>query len=129
MLEAKTIVQKLTVYNILRSCGESVNEMKGGREPIDYVGKDCVNIESYDDHYCLCSISFDTMAKVVDYLRKEAEEIELPHGVRFSTVNGYDLRNVNHIEVMRFIQELVDKQGRCKEDLYMQYVKTGKIRL
>ena len=77
-------------------------------------------------------ISFDTMAKIVDYLRKENEEVEIPTTCRVSAdLDGvvYDLRNTPHDEVMQFCKKLAWVKGNSFDAYYGQYVKTGKIRL
>ena len=78
-------------------------------------------------------ISFDTMAKIVDYLRKENEEVEIPTFCRVSKeFDGglqYDLRDTPHDEVMQFCKKLAWVKGGSFDVYYEQYVKTGKIRL
>lgn len=78
-------------------------------------------------------ISFDTMAKIVDYLRNENEEIEIPTTCRVSTeLDGslqYDLRDTPHDEVMRFCKKLAWVKGGSFDHYYGQYAKTGRIRL
>lgn len=75
-------------------------------------------------------ISFDTMAKIVDYLRKENEEVEIPTTCRVSASLDcvvYDLRDTPHNEVMQFCKKLAWVKGSSFDSYYEQYVKTGKI--
>lgn len=77
-------------------------------------------------------ISFDTMAKIVDYLRKENEEVEIPTTCRVSADSDgvvYDLRKTPHNEVMQFCKKLSWVNGKTFDYYYHQYVKTGEIRL
>ena len=77
-------------------------------------------------------ISFDTMEKIVDYLRKENEEVEIPKGCSVSADSYgvvYDLRDTPHEEVMQFCKRLAWVKGGSFDHYYEQYVKTGKIRL
>ena len=77
-------------------------------------------------------ISFDTMAKIVDYLRKENEEVEIPTTCGVSAdLDGvvYDLRGTPHHEVMQFCKKLAWVKGSSFNAYYGQYVKTGKIRI
>ena len=77
-------------------------------------------------------ISFDTMAKIVDYLRKENEEVEIPITCRVSAdLDGvvYDLRDTPHNEVVQFCKKLAWVKGNSFDAYYGQYVKFGKIRI
>lgn len=77
-------------------------------------------------------ISFDTMAKIVDYLRNENEVVEIPTTCRVSADLNcvqYDLRDTPHSEVMQFCNKLAWVKGSSFGAYYEQYVKTGKIRL
>lgn len=77
-------------------------------------------------------LTFDTMAKIVDYLRKENEEVEIPTTCRVSADSDgvvYDLRETSHNEVMQFCKKLAWVKGSSFDAYYRQYVKTGKIRL
>ena len=77
-------------------------------------------------------LSFDTMAKIVDYLRKENDEVVIPKTCRLSVNSDgvfYDLRNTPHDEVMQFCKKLAWVNEETFDHYYEQYVKTGKIRL
>jgi hypothetical protein len=70
------------------------------------------------------------MAKIVDYLRKENEEVEIPTTCRVSAdLDGvvYDLRDTPHNEVMQFCKKLAWVNGEAFDHYYGQYVKTGRI--
>ena len=78
----------------------------------------------------ITSLSFDTMAEIVDYLRKENDEVVIPKTCRLSVNSDgvvYDLRNTPHDEVMLFCEKLAWVNGKDFDAYYGQYVKTGKI--
>ena len=74
-------------------------------------------------------ISFDQMAKIVDYLRG-LQAMPIPSGCK-TTANSYyveyDLRDVNHNLVMRFCEMLADTSKKPYDFYYGQYVRSGKI--
>lgn len=75
-------------------------------------------------------LTFDTMAEIVDYLRKENDEVVIPKTCRLSANSDgvfYDLRNTPHDEVMLFCEKLAWVNGKDFDAYYGQYVKTGKI--
>lgn len=119
MLQAKTEEQKRYIESILEkddTCAEWGID-------IDAEYENCLFIED--------CITFDTMAKIVDYLRKENEEVEIPTTCRVSAdLDGvvYDLCNTQHEEVMQFCKKLAWVKGNRFDTYYGQYVKTGKIR-
>ena len=118
MLQARTKEQKELVGRII------VDECPCGNSVLDV----------YEDGFeaDIASLSFDTMAKIVDYLRKENEEVEIPTTCRVSADSDgvvYDLRNTPHDEVIRFCKKLAWVKGNRFDAYYEQYVKTGKIRL
>ena len=80
----------------------------------------------------ITSLSFDTMAEIVDYLRKENDEVVIPKTCRLSVNSDgvvYDLRNTPHDEVMQFCKRLAWVNEETFDHYYGQYAKTGKIRL
>lgn len=122
MLQVKTKEQEAYVKSLVEkeSCDGDVTIYD---DSVNYRVDCCYDVD----------ISFDTMAKIVDYLRKENEEVEIPTFCRVSKeFDGglqYDLRDTPHDEVMQFCKKLAWVKG-CRFDAYYeQYVKTGKIRL
>jgi hypothetical protein len=96
------------------------------------LGNSVLNLYEDSVEADITSLSFDTMAKIVDYLRKENEEIEIPTTCRVSADSDgvvYDLRDTSHNEVMQFCKKLAWVKGGSFDHYYEQYVKTGKIRL
>lgn len=82
------------------------------------------------DNFYDVDISFDTMAKIVDYLRKENEEVEIPTTCRVSAdLDGvvYDLRDTPHNEVMQFCKKLAWVKGEDFGYYYEQYITNGRI--
>ena len=80
----------------------------------------------------ITSLSFDTMAEIVDYFRKENDEVVIPKTCRLSVNSDgvvYDLRNTPHDEVMQFCKRLAWVNEETFDHYYGQYAKTGKIRL
>ena len=120
MLQVKTEEQKKYIESILEkddTCAEWGID-------IDSEYENCLFIDD--------CITFDTMAKIVDYLRKENEEVEIPTTCRVSADSDgavYDLRETPHNEVMQFCKKLAWVNGETFDHYYKQYVKTGKIRL
>lgn len=93
-----------------------------------WADEDGVNykVDSLYDVY----ISFDTMEKIVDFLRKENEEIKFP-SIFKGTADGdgvvLDLRETPHNEVMALCESLAWVKGHDYGYWYDQYVKHGKI--
>ena len=110
-------------------------------EQCDYVSRLIVDespvnnsVLSVNDYWLEADIgylTFDTMAKIVDYLRKENEEVEIPKFCRVSKEFGeglcYDLRDTPHDEVMQFCKKLAWVKGKSFDDYYRQYVRDGRI--
>ena len=121
MLQVKTKEQEDYVKSLVE---------KESCDGVVTIHDDCVN---YCVDYCFdVDISFDTMEKIVDYLRKENEEIEIPAMCRVSAdLDGvvYDLRDTPHNEVMQFCKKLAWVKGNSFDAYYGQYVKFGKIRI
>lgn len=127
MLRVRTGEQKkkvLEIFGIQETCCYF---------PLDYDKERSWGYEEYDDRiYLDGNITFDKMRKVVEYLRKENEEVEIPTTCRVSADSDgvvYDLRDTPHNEVMEFCKKLAWVKGNSLDDYYRQYVKTGKIRL
>ena len=121
MLQAKTKEQEDYIQSLVEkeSCDGYVTIYD---DSVNYRVDCCYDVD----------ISFDTMAKIVDYLRKENEEVEIPTTCRVSAdLDGvvYDLRDTPHGEVMQFCKKLAWVKGNSFGDYYEQYVKTGKIRI
>ena len=96
------------------------------------LGNSVLNLYEDSVEADITSLSFDTMAKIVDYLRKENEEVEIPTTCCVSAdLDGvvYDLRDTPHGEVMQFCEKLAWVNGETFDYYYEQYVITGKIRL
>ena len=96
------------------------------------LGNSVLNLYEDSVEADITSLSFDTMAKIVDYLRKENEEVEIPTTCRVSADSDgvvYDLRDTPHNEVMQFCKKLAWVNGETFDHYYEQYVKTGKVRL
>ena len=76
-------------------------------------------------------LTFDTMAKIVDYLRKENEQVEIPTFCRVSKeFDGglqYDLRDTPHDEVIQFCKKLARVKGKDFGYYYEQYITNGRI--
>ena len=127
MLRARTEEQKkkvLEIFGIQETCCHF---------PLDFDKETDCGYEECDDHiYLDGDITFDKMREVVEYLRKENEEVEIPTTCRVSADLDemvYDLRNTPHNEVMQFCKKLAWVNGNMFDVYYEQYVKTGKIRL
>ena len=121
MLQVKTKEQEAYVKSLVEkeSCDGDVTVYD---DSVNYRVDCCFDVD----------ISFDTMAKIVDYLRKENEEVEIPITCRVSAdLDGvvYDLRNTPHDEVMQFCKKLAWVKGNSFDAYYGQYVKFGKIRI
>ena len=115
MLQAKTEEQKLRIMQIAQKFAEGHVFVRDNH--IEFDGS---------------IIEYDGMAEIVDYLRKENEEVEIPTTCRVSADSDgvvYDLRNTPHDEVMQFCKKLAWVKGNRFDAYYEQYVKTGKIRL
>lgn len=119
MLEAKTKEQKEFVRRIIVDecpCGNSVFN----------VYEECFEAD-------ITSLSFDAMAEIVDYLRNENLEVEIPNFCRVSKEFGgglrYDLRDTPIEEVRRFCKKLALVNGKDFDYYYHQYVKTGRVEL
>lgn len=126
MLQARTEEQKkrvLEIFGIQESCCHF---------PLDFDRETDWGYEEFNDRiYLDGNITFDTMAKIVDYLRKENEEVEIPTFCRVSKEFGeglcYDLRDTPHNEVIRFCKKLAWVKGKNFVDYYTQYVRDGRI--
>ena len=68
MLQAKTKEQRRVIFDILKNAGNDIGSHVDGKEWEDYFYDNGVCIES-DDPYCFACVNYDTMAKIVDYLR------------------------------------------------------------
>lgn len=115
MLQAKTEEQKLRIMQIAQKFAEGHVFVRDNH--IEFDGS---------------IIEYDGMAEIVDYLRKENEEVEIPTTCRVSSdLDGviYDLRDTPHNEVMQFCKKLAWVKGNRFDAYYEQYVKTGEIRL
>ena len=115
MLQAKTEEQKLHIMQIAPKFAEGHVFVRDNH--IEFDGS---------------IIEYDGMAEIVDYLRKENEEVEIPTTCRVSAdLDGvvYDLRDTPHGEVMQFCEKLAWVKGGSFGDYYEQYIKTGKIRI
>lgn len=111
MLEAKTEKQ---LRHIAKFFGVELEEWNVGAYPIR-----SLQMEE--------PVTFDTMAEIVDYLRKENEEIEIPTTCRVSaSLDGvvYDLHDTPHDEVMQFCKKLAWVKGSSFDAYYERYVKT-----
>ena len=117
MLQVKTKEQK----EYVRRC--IVDECPLGNSVLNLY-EDSVEADIY-------SLSFDTMAKIVDYLRKENEEVEIPTFCRVSKeFDGglrYDLRDTPHDEVIQFCKKLAWVKGKDFGYYYEQYITNGRI--
>lgn len=127
MLQTRTEEQKkkvLKIFGIQETCCHF---------PLDFDKETDCGFEECDDRIYLDGIiTFDKMLEAVEYLRKENEEVEIPTTCRVSAdLNGvlYDLRETPHNEVMQFCKKLSWVNGKTFDCYYLQYVKTGKIRL
>jgi len=127
MLQVRTEEQKkkvLEIFGIQEACCHF---------PLDFDKETEGGYEEFDDRiYLDGNITFDKMLEVVEYLRKENEEVEIPTMCRVSAdLDGvvYDLRNTPHEDVMQFCKKLAWVKGNRFDVYYEQYVKTGKIRL
>lgn len=122
MLQVKTKEQEAYVKSLVEkeSCDGDVTIYD---DSVNYRVDSCFDVD----------ISFDTMAKIVDYLRKENEEVEIPTFCRVSKeFDGglrYDLRDTPHEEVVQFCKKLAWIKGNSFDAYYGQYVKFGKIRI
>lgn len=127
MLRVRTEEQKkkvLEIFGIQETCCYF---------PLDYDKERSWGYEECDDRiYLDGNITFDKMREVVEYLRKENEEVEIPTMCRVSAdldVVVYDLHNTPHDEVMQLCEKLACVKGDSFDAYYGQYVKTGKIKL
>ena len=121
MLQVKTKEQENYVKSLVEkeSCDGDVTIYD---DSVNYRIDSCFDVD----------ISFDTMAKIVDYLRKENEDVEIPTTCRVSADSDgvvYDLLNTPQDEVIRFCNKLAWVRGDSFDAYYGQYVKTGKIRI
>ena len=127
MLQARTEEQKKKVLEIFGT-NETCCHF-----PLDFDKETDGGYEECDDRiYLDGNITFDKMRKVVEYLSKENEEVEIPTTCRVSADSDgvvYDLRDTPHNEVMQFCNKLAWVNGETFDHYYEQYVKTGKIRL
>ena len=125
MLQARTEEQKkkvLEIFGIQESCCHF---------PLDFDKETEGGYEECDDRiYLDGDITFDKMLEVVEYLRKENEEIGIPTTCRVSADSDgvvYDLRDTPHGEVMQFCKKLAWVKGKRFDDYYRQYVRDGRI--
>lgn len=134
MLQAKTKKQRSYVEEIVEKYIEDAQYNCNFYRACVYNNcNDVVEINlKYEDADLSIDIPFDMMAKIVGYLRKENEEVEIPTTCRMSAdLDGvvYDLRDTPHDEVMQFCMKLSWVNGSSFDAYYGQYIKTGKIRL
>lgn len=134
MLQAKTEEQRNYVEEIVKKHIEATQDNCNFYRACVYGNcNDVVEINlKYEDADLSIDIPFDMMAKIVDYLRKENEEVEIPTTCRVSADSDgvvYDLRETPHNEVMQFCKKLAWVKGSSFDAYYGQYSKTGKIRL
>jgi len=127
MLQARTEEQKkrvLEIFGIQETCCHF---------PLDFDKETEVGYKECNDRiYLDGNISFDTMAKIVDYLRKENDEVEIPTTCRITAnLDGvsYDLRDTPQLEVMRFCKKLAWVKGCAFDYYYSQYANSGVIRI
>jgi hypothetical protein len=86
----------------------------------------------YDDSVeaDIASLSFDTMAEIVDYLRKENEEVEIPTMCHVSADSYgvvYCLYDTPHEDVIQFCKKLAWVKGKDFGYYYEQYIANGRI--
>ena len=125
MLQVRTEEQKkkvLEIFGIQETCCHF---------PLDFDKETEGGYEEYDDRiYLDGNITFDKMREVVDYLRKENEEVEVPTTCRVSAdLDGvvYDLRDTPHNEVMQLCMKLAWVKGKDFGYYYEQYITNGRI--
>lgn len=120
MLQVKTKEQETYVKSLVEkeSCDGDVTIYD---DSVNYRVDCCYDVD----------ISFDTMAKIVDYLRKENEQVEIPTFCRVSKeFDGglrYDLRDTPHDEVIQFCKKLARVKGKDFGYYYEQYITNGRI--
>ena len=134
MLQAKTEEQRNYVEEIVEKRIEATQDNCNFYRACVYRNcNDVVEINlKHEDADLSIDLPFDMMAEIVDYLRKENEEVEIPTTCRVSADSDgvvYDLRDTPHDEVMQFCKKLAWVNGETFDHYYKQYVKTGKIRL
>lgn len=118
MLRVKTEEQKRYIESILEkdeTCAEWGIDIDSEYENCLFVN-DC--------------ITFDTMAEIVDYLRKENEEVEIPTTCRVSAdLDGvvYCLYDTPHEDVIQFCKKLAWVNGKDFGYYYEQYITNGRI--
>ena len=119
MLQVKTKEQEDYIKSLVEkeSCDGDVTIYD---DSVNYRVDSCFDVD----------ISFDTMAKIVDYLRKENEVVEIPTTCRvsadsYSTV--YCLYDTPHEEVMQFCKKLARVKGKDFGYYYEQYIANGRI--
>lgn len=109
MLQARTEEQKKKVLEIFGTYETYCNF------PLDFDKETDLGYEEFNDRVYLDGyITFDTMRKVVEYLRKENEEVEIPTTCRVSaSLDGvvYDLHDTPHEAVMQFCKKLAWVKG------------------
>ena len=125
MLQVRTEEQKkkvLEIFGIQETCCHF---------PLDFDKETEGGYEEYDDRiYLDGNITFDKMREVVEYLRKENEEVEVPTTCRVSAdLDGvvYDLRDTPHNEVMQLCMKLAWVKGKDFGYYYEQYITNGRI--
>ena len=122
MLQVKTKEQEAYVKSLVEkeSCDGDVTIYD---DSVNYRVDSCFDVD----------ISFDTMAKIVDYLRKENDEVEIPNFCRvskeFDGYLKYDLRDTPTEEVILFCKKLAWVNGKDFDYYYHQYIKTGMVEL
>lgn len=119
MLEAKTKEQENYIKSLVEkeSCDGDVTIYD---DSVNYRVDSCFDVD----------ISFDTMAKIVDYLRKENEEVEIPTTCRVSADSDgivYCLYDTPHEDVIQFCKKLACVKGKDFGYYYEQYVTNGRI--
>lgn len=125
MLQVRTEEQKkrvLEIFGIQETCCHF---------PLDFDKETDCGYEECDDHiYLDGNISFDTMAKIVDYLRKENDEVEIPTMCHVSADSDgvvYCLYDTPHEDVMRFCKKLALVNGKDFGYYYEQFITNGRI--
>ena len=132
MLQAKTEEQRNYVEEIVEKHIEATQDNCNFYRACVYGNcNDVVEINlKYEDADLSIDIPFDMMAKIVDYLRKENEEVEIPTTCRVSADSDgvvYDLRDTPHNEVIQFCKKLAWVKGKDFGYYYEQYITNGRI--
>ena len=119
MLQVKTKEQEAYIKSLVEkeSCDGDVTVYD---DSVNYRVDCCFDVD----------ISFDTMAKIVDYLRKENDEVEIPTMCHVSADSDgvvYCLYDTPHDDVIQFCKKLAWVKGKDFGYYYEQYVTNGRI--